>query len=56
MIVSFAFLDVELDFDFGPEAFHSLILVPSTDLELDAPRNLLALGESLHEVLECLPR
>ena len=54
MVVSFALLDVELDFDLGPEAFDSLVLVPSTYLELDATRNLLALGEVLHEAAQRL--
>ena len=49
MIVPLALLDVELDLNLWPEALDALRLIPCADLELDAPRNLLALAEGIHE-------
>ena len=54
MIMSLPFLDIELDLDLRPETLDTLILIPGSDLELDAPRYLFTLREAVHDILKCL--
>lgn len=49
MVVSLPLFYVELDLDLGPEAFHSLLLIPATDIKLDAPWDAFPRGEFVHE-------
>ena len=54
--MTLALLDVELDLDFRPEAVDALVLIPWTDLELDAEWDLFALREGLEDRLDGLTR
>lgn len=54
--MSLSFFDVEFDLDLGPEAFHTLGLVPRTDFELDAPGYSLPGAEPVHDLRQCPAR
>ncbi len=52
MIMPITFLDIELDFNFGPEAFDVPLFVPRADLKSDAPRRPLSILELGHNFSE----
>lgn len=47
MIMSFAFLHVELDLNFGPEALDTSLFIPRADLKYYAPSNSFSVWKSV---------
>ena len=54
MVVSLSLLDIELHLDLWPEAVDFLVFIPGSNLKLDAPRNFVALLETLQYRCWCL--